>query len=381
MIGENGLNSLTKKHKTIEKIYIYIWIIYSSAYVLFSLSNLEKYTFAHNLYLVIAFGTVITLFFLFFLVRRYTRKKLLFYILLLCLAFTIVTYSQSVNFLIGMLLALLAPYIDVKKLIVIDIKLKTELLFVVISLCGLGIIENVEGFAGKVYKQSLGFGNPNTLTMIAVSILMEWLFIHCGKVKKYQYLIIFLIMYIVSNISKGRTSLYTLIFIILLFLLMDLDSQLFYTHILKLIFAIITPILAVLCFVVCNLYRSGNVIVAAIDQFMTNRIYYTTQALIRYGVKFIGTQTENESLGVDIGYVYCALKYGLIYLVFICIIYSVQFIRFLKHKQIDVVLLMLFYIVASFGESHMLSNPIFNVSLLYLLYSNEHIESIDGQLD
>jgi len=364
-----------KKQELIEKLYIIIWAFYTIEFVLLSSSSLSQYSFAGRLHGIFSMLTLVMMILFTLFVNRYPRRKILSAIAYMVLIFCIAISTKGINILIGMLFSFTAQKIDVKKLIKFDIKLKLILLFIVVVLCGLGIIENKVGYANNVYKQSLGFINQNVFTAFSSVILIEWLYEYCGQVKRFQYIIILILVAIVSNISKGRTSLYTFIFIFVLHYIANFKAQFFYTYISKFSFAVVTPVLAFLSFLGCNLYMQENAFVIGINRIMSNRLHYASYALSKYGVKLIGFKIEEQGLPVDMGYVYCVIRFGLIYLVIICLIYSVQFIKFLNHKRIDIALLMLFFVLVSMGEGYTY-NIVYNTAMLYFFHTNKRIRHI-----
>lgn len=74
------------------------------------------------------------------------------------------------------------------------------------------------------------------------------------------------------------------------------------------------------------------------------------------------------------GYVYCLVRFGVLFLISICFIYSVQSVRFLGKKQINIVLLMPFYVLSGAGESAMF-NIVSNVAMLYLFCFDDQIKT------
>lgn len=370
----------SRKNKTIEHLYISIWVFYSVSAIFLTATTLnERYSSAHWLYEVCSIGTVILLLILFFFVRWYTRGKLLLYIITLLLVFGIAVATRGTNVLIGVMFMLAAPYIDIKKMIHFDMKLKTGMLIIILLLCKIGFLENKVGYAQNIYKQSLGFVNQNNLAAFVCIILLEWLFLCYEKAKRYQFFVILFVMYILNYISKGRTSIYSFIIVFFLFVLANVKPQVFFTKTVKYIFALVTPVLAISCFFMSYLYTQGNAFIFFINQIMTNRIYYASHALSRSGVKLIGG-TLVGGITLDMGYVYCAIRFGVLFLIFICLIYSIQFVRFLEQKQINIVLLMLFFVISGLGEGYMF-NVVSNISMLYLACANSQTKTDDSSTE
>lgn len=365
------------KFTSIEKIYFFIWTFYAVIRILFDGSMLSQYSFVENLYMEFNASVVIMLVLLFILVRRYSRQRFIFSILcVISIIFVIPGFYLQV----GLLFALIAPCINIEKLIRYDMKLKFVLLTIVVLLCEFGFIENKTGYVKGVYKQSLGFVNQNTLTWIVVHILLEWIFLSYGQIKVRQYIIIFAAMVAVSAASKGRTSLYTFGVVLVLFTLANWRPKIFYGRLSRILFAVITPGMAALCFLLSYLYKCGNTIAIKINNMTTNRVRYAADALSVYDLKlFAGIiNRRGHRMQIDMSYIDIAVRSGMLFLILICLVCSVQFLKCLKQKRIDIALFILYFVISGFGENYMV-HVAYNASILYLLCPKEALTNEAGE--
>lgn len=369
------------KQTILEFTFWALWILYSFAYVMFSLSNYSRNHNTKFIYALITNFTIVALLALFLFVRKYSLKKFVMCAVFLMILFWIEIAAPDKQFLVGTLFIVVAQNIDVQKGLKLDIKLKTILTLGVILLCSLGVIENYAVVSNGIYKQSLGFSNPNVLTCYALAILAEWLCLNYGKMKKWQWVAVALIWYLINEVGGGRSSSYTFLVILVLFWLANYFPKIFYGKISQLLFGVITPCMAILSFVLVYFYNRGNLFVIALNQIMTGRIRMSSYFLSTYGIKPFGQQivtvssrraaTQNiAAMIVDNAYVKCILVYGWIFLVFICAVYAILFLKLIRDKRIEIALLALFFVVLGLGEVYML-NAMFNYSMLFLL-SNNH---------
>lgn len=352
----------------IENVFIHIWVFYAIAYICSGMSGLpDKYPFVRSIYAVVANVTIIALLMLLLIVKKYSLFSFLLEILLVFLVFVVEIFRVDRGWLISILFLVNASGINLKRLMKIDLKLKIILLVALLLLCVFGITENRIFIVGSVYKNSLGFHNPNMLAFYVVTIMIEWLCLHYGAIKKYQYLTLLALGYIVNVVSAARTSLYTFFIVLVFYIFADFAPRIFYLSITKVMIGLLTPVLAVLSFFLSYLYLCGNDVAFMLDKITTGRLRYAAYALSKYGVGLIGKPFNTSAdLMLDNAYIYGAICYGMIFLVLLCLMYSGLFIKLIRHRKINIMLLGVFFVVSGLGE-HMMYSAIYNMSMLYLL--------------
>ncbi len=366
-----------KTYSTEEKLFLALWTFYSVFYFLFSVSELSLdydvdflYNWARD------FTMILQVILLFYMNKNSIRKMMVCFAALL-LTFLVESAIGSRTFQITIVFILLASQIDFDKILRFDIKLKTALLVIIVGLCLFGVTLNYTDTINGNYKMSLGFGHPNTLTCYALILLVEWLCIRYKRMKWYEWLLILAAWGLVMETGGGRTTGYTFLAIYVLFVLAAAVPKIFYTGFSKVCFAVITPVMAVLSFVLAWLYQSGNALAVQLNSVITNRFSYASRFLDEYGIKLFGQKiqtvgtrqhllTGEPSMILDNAYVRMAVNWGAVLFIIILVLFSAWFLRALKNNRVEIALFGLFFVVIGFAENYM-TNPMYDLSFLFLL--------------
>lgn len=365
-----------EKYTYIEKLFLFIWTFYSaSSFILGSELGIE-YNLS-SLSRLAAYVTIFLQLFMLVLIKRYKLNDLIKYAAVLAVIFLIEISNSDRSLLIYVLFVILAQYMDIDKLLRYDIILKLCILVAIVGMCILGITSNFNAVINGNYKQSWGFSHPNVFTGYICIVLLEWLCIRYKKMRWYEWLFIFGSLLVVMQIGGGRTSIYTFIGILLLFVFATYFPKLFFLKPVKIAFTVIVPIMAVLSFWVARLYNQGNPTAIALNALLTNRIRFSAYFLNTYDLQLFGQEIEYVSsrtshmTGVaaeilDNAYVRCILDWGILFFLIFIIAYIFLIRKLLKSERIELVLFCLFFVLLGFGETYMLK-PIYNLSLLCLL--------------
>lgn len=360
------------RSKSIEKIIIWLWILYVTAYVCVGVVDLvTKYPFVRPLCGIVANGVMIALCIIFLCTKRCSLLGFLGYVFLMVVVYLIEINATSRTLLMNVMFMLNVSNVNISKLMWIDFKLKTVLLFLMLFLCACGVTEDVVHMVNGVPKHSMGTINPNILGAYLITILLEWLCLHYGSIKKYQYVVIAALSYIVYIVTMARTSVYTFWVVLLLFILADRVPEIFQLRLVKVSLTLLMPAMSVLSFWLTHLYANGNMLAVAVNRIMTGRLRYAAHALSLYQPKIIGQRLEGANL--DSGYISGPLIYGVLFMVYLFFVYAALLLRLIKYKKIGIVLLSVFYLVSGLAESYMY-NVIFNLSMMYLLCSDEQLD-------
>lgn len=378
------LNNYTRT----EKFFLFIWSFYSV--VSFLSSSELKYMYNLSFIETAAFYITIISLALQLFVIRHSMSQLLKYTLFCVLVALIEISASNKNFLVCTLFILVAQNVNAKKVILFDVKLKIISFICIVGLCLFGVIDNYTAIINGIYKNSVGFSHPNTFTCFIIIILLECLYLRFEQLKIYDFIIQITLVYIAMQVGGGRTSAYTYAVILLLFFLAKYCPKIFSIKIVKFMCIIITPLMAFLSYFTAKLYSSGSVLMKELSAIFSGRIYYNAYFLSKYPVKLLGQEVEQVSSRsakinnisaqiLDNAYIRCALLYGVIFLIFLCIVYSVIMYQFFKMDRLELVLFCLFFVVAGFGESYML-NVLYNISMLYFLgIRNEMPSSVQAK--
>ena len=136
--------------------------------------------------------------FLFFLISHNTKDYSLFKLMLFLLAFRCVDFRLCIKY---------------------DVWLRLSLILVIYFLYLIGLLPDVTGARGEAtIRHSFGFTNPNALALAVSIFCMEFMYVYNKKHIKTKCVFIFIVMFIATSVTDSRTSLYSVIFFMLLFL-------------------------------------------------------------------------------------------------------------------------------------------------------------------
>ena len=366
-----------KNYAAGEKIFLCIWAFYSLTYVFLDMSELRYMYDISTLYKATSYITFFLMAVLILFYGRYSVKEMLIYALFVFMIILIEISITDRAFLVNIMFIIYGKNIELKKLVSFDIKLKIIMLFIIVGLCLAGILDNYSAVINGTYKQAMGFSHPNTLTCFVLIILIEWLYLRYEELKVYDFAAQACLCWIVMQVGGGRSSGYTYIIVLGLFLVAKLYPQIFRWKITRAVFVIIVPVMVFLCFLVARLYQAGNGIILKLDHIATGRIKWMSYFLNNYNIKLFGQEivTINTRkalllgtsyMSLDNAYIRCVLTYGVLYLILVCIAYIFLMNKALEMDQPELALCCLFFVILGLGETYML-NVLFNVTLLCLL--------------
>lgn len=317
-----------------------------------------------------------TLFLMLVALNRYTIKKIILYAVVLMIVFLVEIHISNTDFLVYLLLIMCFPRGSFEKFISFDVFLKTTSVFIIMLLCSMGIINNYIHVTHFAEKQSLGFSHPNILSMFICTILVEWLYLRFNKMKLWDWVVILGIMLVNYNIAASRTSTFVFLLIYVLFLVANYFPRMYNSKLVKYLFVVSMPLMAMFSFVGAWLYVQGNQTFIMLNELFTGRWEGALMVFHKYGVTLLGQKLELFSsrmaalngvsyFSVDNAYFYCVLQYGILYFILLCVTY-IAVIHYAMNNHIwHLALFCLFFVIVGFGESYLL-NPLYNVALLCL---------------
>lgn len=378
----------TKGYRFIkEKVFLLIWGFYLIVYTLFSASEICYMYDVQNVKRVAWYIVIISLALLFVFRTKYTVKQVGMYLLFLFLITIIEYHIYDLSFLITILFILNSQGVDFRRFIKTDIRIKIILTLFIMLLCALGIIDNYAGTVRGVYKQALGFANPNTFCCYILTISLEILFLRFEKMKVIEWCIHVVLFLAVFFIGGGRTSCYAygMIFVACIFLKAHRNVML--SKAIRAIIILLPAFFTFLSFYVTKIYIEGNLLAEKINEIMTGRVYWCARFLKKYDLGLIGQRIQIvnsrnaikmgvPAAGLDNAYIRCALEYGVGFLLVLCFFYIISLHKFLLNMDIMGVMFCLFFVLIGLAESYML-NIIYNVTLLCLFnktfYTTEYV--------
>ena len=314
----------------------------------------------------------------FFLKKGISVKRLLASVLMCGLLALITLKIWNKQFIVQTLFLLMGQFVDFDKFIKYDLKLKAVLFGSVVGLCLIGVLDNYIGnFYDGTVKMALGFTHPNTFACFGFAILAEWLYVRSRKITIVEILLILAGFAAIVYFAAARTTSYTFIAVLALYMLYKFFPKIFNLRIVHAAFVLITPMVTVLSFAATYLYGHGNRFARKLNELLSERLSYSWHFLSQYGLSLFGRKMEFTStrtskdtgasaMILDNAYVRCGLMYGILFLILFCAAYMFFFHWCMKKKHIDLALFALYYILIGLGEAYTV-NMFYNLSMICIL--------------
>lgn len=216
----------------------------------------------------------------------------------------------------------------------------------------LGIIENksIDSNAGADYtgvertlRMSLGYGHPTDLANHVFLILLTY-FCYIGRPLKKLELIIYLVIgYILLEYTGTRLSfvcIFSLVVVAFLFrkrLCTGIKNRL-----LIVLMSICVPIFCLISYVVTIKYDNSNMVWLIVDEVLSGRLHYGSEAIEKYGIPLLGQVYEEYTFAddsalynfIDSSYIRALVIYGVIYTAAILIAYVILCLKALKNSDL-----------------------------------------------
>lgn len=366
-------------------LYYGAWILFSTIYILYQQSEFIYYAHAASIYKMGSYLTIFMLCCCIFVDSRYRIKEFYIYAFFLALIGLIYLNRSNRTFLVYMffILAFKTVKNDFRRLVLFDLKVKLMLLIFVLLMCCVGVIDDYSSVWGSgIIKHAYGFYHPNTLGILCFAILVEWLYLRYEKMKITEWILIFVIAYLMYRIAASRTATYTFSIILVMFFVAQRWSRFFELKISKAILILLTAIFAGISWWILFLYIKGNTIAQAINSLTTQRLRYAANFYAEYGISVFGKNIEFVSSRaaqlqgisseiLDMAYVRGPILFGIIFSAIVFIGYMILVKKCLDNDggirgmNIGLALFVTYYVILGLGENYLL-NPVYCVPMILI---------------
>lgn len=365
-------------------VFFLVWAVYVFLYYIYASS--EIHLISGLIFSFIQIGSIFLLLLNILFFNRYSPKMMLLYFCFAILFFIMQLNSPDKTCLLLTLFVMSARGIEFHKILKWDFMIKTIFLILIVGLCLAGFVDNHSGYFNGTFKQAWGFNHPNTFGAFCYIVLIEYAVLKWKEIKPFHFICIGLIGIGIMYISGSRTMGYTFFFVYILLILYKVKPSLINAF--KIGFIIITPLLYFISFMAVRMYNAGVPWVVKLDSIFTTRISSAAMFLKLYDLKLWGQEikmvpthlarmTNTKSMILDNAYIRWTLIYGILFMLFFCVLYMLLMNNLFKHKLIEYAIFSLYFILIGIGESFMI-NIAFNTTLLLLTECHsEKINVID----
>ncbi|MBO6195203.1 MAG: oligosaccharide repeat unit polymerase [Bacilli bacterium] len=293
-----------------KNVFFYIAYILNLLYIILYRSMIINLPIEVNRFLVLF--TYVS-FIIKLLLDKYSYKRLLIYILLslFFLYFYISTGTQYV--FVAYLAIICIKDINIKRLLKIDIFIRSFLLLSHFFLFGIDYlfafsnIENLISSSVKGTQYYLYFSNANIASEMFFSIVIYILYLK-NNVKIKDYIISFCIMTLIFYLTRSRTSYIVFIIYILLNIIKN-KKLLFY------IARYSSILMSIISLYIVKFVTTNSVLYNLYNSLLSNRLLYSILAFKNNGLRIIPYSNQVlKKFIIDNFYVRCFVCYGLIVL-------------------------------------------------------------------
>lgn len=262
------------------------------------------------------------------------KRKIWIYLILL--AVTVLAVLSNDLFLLFLILLGISIPVDcegvIKSIYKISIKLTIFISTLIVILCLADVIPNLSSIRsiGMNDRWAYGFDHSQTLSLLFLYVVLYY-YTYKQKVSINDFILFQLIGWFLAFFFDTRNGLYSLeifYFIYASFKMLCFTFQRNNKLIHKILYFIscrIIGIIAILSFVVLWFYTRGNALIIKMDSILTGRISLPLRTFSTHPIKWINIMSFNEYRSalestMDNGYYYIAFRYGILYLILLCII-------------------------------------------------------------
>lgn len=300
--------------------------------------------------------------------KKFSKNKIIFIALILIVGMVDFIIANEIDIFIPLLFAIIYMRENGDKEFLKHFAICSLLFYVLtIFLCKVGLIENVEFIRvveGKtIIRNTLGFTNPNhALTLLTPVIISLCLILNLDSKAKKNIFSFFalLISYLVYYQTNSRTGFYCIILFIILFLFEKKISSSI-SNKTKYMFILFT----ILTFLIAYIFGNSS---SLINELLTNRPIMWIQTININAIELFG----NSSIKLDNTYLWLLYRHGIIIYIFYMYIYSKSANYFSKNNKLFISIVIVFVYSLFENTLNYVFNPIFTLSILYLLNSNKY---------
>ncbi|WP_156177736.1 hypothetical protein [Bacillus sp. SA1-12] len=278
------------------------------------------------------------------------------------------------------------------KIVKADILVKGVACALVVMLALMGVIDSQISYSSRgILRTSLGFTHANILSLIILSLCINWMYLRFYKLKWFEYIILCLVVYGLYFTTNSLTSIIGISFLLTFNLLARLVKRLNIGYIpLSVFLTLIIPTVFSLSLFLAINYSTLNPTLVALNELTTGRVSSMNSFYNQYGISLFGkpiemiSTTAAQQLGVppqvlDNGYMRLLLRFGLIITAIFLGLYIKLSFQLLKKRKFAIVSCLSAYFVVGLMESsfYRIEYNIFLLTMVYVFTRNATYDSLE----
>lgn len=348
LISNKGIILKKKSGTTVESMFLFSYALYIVQRFIISsaLRDVVPFWFRRGSKILI----ILLLAMSFLVERKMSKRALEKTIIAISIGLAVVMISSYANMICIVLFLVIAQFVDFDKIIKTSICTNVAMIVFVVAMCLVGELPNYEYRHYSLIQKmritvySYGFLHYSTPSYIIFFISILLLYFKRGKIASFFALGINLLSYLIF--TTKLPFILAFVFIFMLNWLSDtklLDKA---PKNLSEIFSFLPLLLLGTAYFLSRFYNPTKGWMLVLNKALSDRLYQGKVGLSKFGVGLFGKQfemigvysldSEGLSLGdyiyIDSDYLYMLLRYGIIFTLFIIIVYIVMLRKFIDKR-------------------------------------------------
>ena len=375
------MEKINKKEVEIHQfIYLCAYLALLCQFFIARMSTYSNFNFINNIAKVIDIFALICIL-IKLSIDKHTLKSIIKMIILGAIFFASLRNSGLKHLFYIILLVIGAKGVDIKEVLMKDIKIRLFLIIFIVISSLIGVIDNYETIRysnENITRYALGFTHSNGLGQAILSYIAIRYYIK-GSFNKISNIIVALIsLILIDFITDSRTS---VICIFILFIIQVLESTIkiheraFIKRLIANLSILMVPILTIFSIIVTINFSVDNSIIYTVDKLMSHRFMQAYNIINIYGFSLIGQKIQfissrqaqilgMKSMILDNAYLQLAVSMGVIILIIICILFISLSIDAIKKNDYKLLILIVIYALLGLSETGF-NYVFFNFTLLF----------------
>ncbi len=350
---------------------IFFLISYSIFLLLIMYSNVEAIQSCSKYLQLIAY-IFLLLIFIINSKKSVNIKSLLKSVIMILIC--IITFMQGLQsnrndyYFIDLILLMIAEKnIKFDDIIKFDFYYKFINIIFIVLLAKIGFIDNLTFYRDGIVRYSYGFSHPNVLSALLTICTIDLIYLST-KNKKYNIPAIILTiisLYIVTFVTQSRSSFLMLILVVIFYFLVRKKTGEKIVSFFKYLIYILFPLNCILSLYITYLYYINNHIGVELDRLLSGRLFYNSIYLTYHNINlfgnslyFTGISAKNYygryTMILDNSYVYTLLRFGVISIIFLSILFFLECKKLYSKKKYFLILILVSFLIYGLFERHSL---------------------------
>lgn len=377
-------------------------LIFFTAFLVYLINQVLKTTM-FNVYIGDSVSTIVNLFAMLMLMikimifDKYTFKNIVIMGLLGVASIIIYRASSYIDLIYLVIFIIAAKNVDFKKIVQIFLYVKIIITILAMIACKLGLIEHIVYFRDGKYRYSFGSVYATDFAAGIFFSIVAYCYIKFEKLKIGDVIIFIGLGCFTDYYCDARVdsiSIFMVAIICSYFIIRNKiinKDSLKINKIIRILLIIAVPISSISSIFITKAYSPSNKLMVNLNKLLSDRLNLGKIGIDKYGFKLFGQSIRMVGNGgtnvkptdyffIDSSYLFIVLRYGIVILVFICILYMFFINKALKEGNIILPIIITFIAINSIVAHHFMDIAYNPFMLIFFAINNIGINSQKNNL-